>query len=251
MRIAVCGLGRAGKVLARKIIEDDENELCCAICREESLIVNQDVGAVLEMCELGIPVVPISDSVNVMLERQVDVLIDFSNKNMTMKMARLCAEHKISMVVCTTNFEQDELTELKIIGEQAPGGLIYAPNLTIGINLLMEFVERISKMLPDFDFEIIERHRKEKKRVTTTAKLIAERIAREDVPISAVRVGGYVGVHEVTAANENERITIVHESFSREAFANGALMAAKYIVGKSGYYEMYDVIRELEDNMMK
>lgn len=250
MRIAVCGLGRAGKVLARKIIEDGRDELCCAICREESRIVDRDVGTVLEMPELGIPVVPISVSPEVMKERKVDVVIDFSNKNTTLKMAALCAEHNISMVVCTTNFEPEELAELKGIGERASKGLIYAPNLTIGINLLMEFVERISKILPDFDFEIVERHRKEKKRVTTTAKLIAGRIDREHVPISAIRVGGYVGVHEVTAANEHERITIVHESFSREAFANGALMAADYIVGKSGYYEMSDVIRELEEKMM-
>ena len=58
-------------------------------------------------------------------------------------------------------------------------------------------------------------------------------------------------MHEVTAANENERLTIVHESFSRDAFANGALMAARYILGKSGYHEMSDVIQELEDKMMK
>lgn len=54
----------------------------------------------------------------------------------------------------------------------------------------------------------------------------------------------------MTAANENERLTIIHESFSREAFADGALMAASYIVDKKGYYEMSDVIRELETKML-
>jgi 4-hydroxy-tetrahydrodipicolinate reductase len=251
MRIAVCGLGRAGKVLARKIIEDGRDELVCAICREESDIANQDVGTVLGMYELDIPVVPIPAAAGELVKRKADVVIDFSNKNTTLRMAKICAENYISMVVCTTNFEKEELLELKRIGETSEKGLIYAPNLTIGINLLMEFVERISKLLPDFDFEIIERHRKEKKKVTTTARLIAERIDRDNVPISAIRVGGYVGVHEVTAANENERLTIVHESFSRDAFANGALMAARYILGKSGYHEMSDVIQELEDKMMK
>lgn len=250
MRIAVCGLGRAGKVLARKIIEDGKDELCCAICRDESTIADQDVGTVLGMSERGIPVVPISGTAKELVNRDVDVVIDFSNKNTTLKMAKICAENDISMVVCTTNFEQEELEELRSIGEHSSKGLIYAPNLTIGINLLMEFVERISKLLPDFDFEIVERHRKEKKKVTTTAKLIAKRIDRDNVPISAIRVGGYVGVHEVTAANENERLTIVHESFSRDAFANGALMAARYIIDKSGYHEMSDVIQELEDKMM-
>lgn len=251
MRIAVCGLGRAGKVLAHKIIEDGRDELVCAICREESDIANQDVGTVLGMYELDIPVVPIPAAAEELGKRKADVVIDFSNKNTTLRMAKICAENYISMVVCTTNFEKEELLELKRIGETSEKGLIYAPNLTIGINLLMEFVERISKLLPDFDFEIIERHRKEKKKVTTTARLIAERIDRDNVPISAIRVGGYVGVHEVTAANENERLTIVHESFSRDAFANGALMAARYILGKSGYHEMSDVIQELEDKMMK
>lgn len=250
MRIAVCGLGRAGKVLARKIIEDGSDELVCAICREESVIANQDVGTVLGMYELNVPVVRIPVAAEEMRKRKADVVIDFSNKNTTLQIAKICAENHISMVVCTTNFEKEELLELKRIGEASANGLIYAPNLTIGINLLMEFVERISKLLPDFDFEIIERHRKEKKRVTTTAKLIAERIDRDNVPISAIRVGGYVGVHEVTAANENERLTIVHESFSRDAFANGALMAARYILGKSGYHEMSDVIQELEDKMI-
>lgn len=249
MRIAVCGLGRAGKVLARKILEEGKDELCCAICRDGSEAAHKDVGTVLGMYKLDIPIVPISVSAKEMLARNTDVVIDFSNKNATLNIAEICAKNGISMVVCTTNFEKEELAKLKKIGESSEKGLIYAPNLTIGINLLMEFVARISKLLPDFDFEIIERHRKEKKKVTTTAKLIAGRIDRDNVPISSIRVGGYVGVHEVTAANENERLTIVHESFSRDAFANGALMAARYIVEHTGYHEMSDVILELEDRL--
>lgn len=251
MRIAVCGLGRAGKVLARKIIEDDKDELCFSICRETSQSANQDVGEVLGMRELGIPIVPISSSEQAFDKYKVDVVIDFSHKDMTLRMSEICAANNVGIVVCTTNFGQEELEKLKNIGQRTSNGMIYAPNLTIGINLLMEFVERVSLLVPDFDFEIIERHRKEKKKITTTAKLIASRIRRDHIPISSVRVGGYVGVHEVTAANENERLTVVHESFSRTAFANGALMAARYIVGKSGYHEMSDVIQELENKLIK
>lgn len=250
MKIAVCGLGRAGKVLARKIIDDGRNELSFAICRDESKIAGMDVGTVLDMYELGIPVVPISNMSKELENRNVDVVIDFSNKNTTMVIAEKCAEKKVGLVVCTTNFEIEELEKLRHIGAESEGGLIYAPNLTIGINFVMEFVEKISKLLPNFDFEIIERHRKEKKPITTTARMIAGRIDRENVPISSIRVGGYVGVHEVTAASEDERITIVHESFSRNAFANGALMAADYIVDKKGYHEMTDVISELEKKIM-
>lgn len=247
MRIAVCGLGRAGRVLARKIIEDKKDQLCCALCREESSMANDDVGTVLGMPVLDIPILPISEAIPAMIDMGVDVVIDFSNKKTTLRLAELCTKSNISIVVCTTNFEEDELLELRRLGRESGKGLIYAPNLTVGVNLLMDFVQRISRLLPDFDFEIIERHRKEKKKVTTTARMIADRIGRENVPISAIRVGGYVGVHEVTAANENERLTIVHESFSRDAFANGALMAARYIIDKSGYHEMSDVLCELEN----
>lgn len=250
MKIAICGMGRAGKVLVQKIIQDGQDTLCCAVCRDESDNKNQDVGEILGRYKMGIPVVAISEFRSAAGEMDIDVVIDFSHKTTTLRMAEICQAINVSMVICTTNFTSDELQRIKDIGMASEEGVVYAPNLTIGINLLMEFVEKISKMLPDFDFEIIERHRKEKKRVTTTAKLIAERIDREKVPISAVRLNGYVGVHEVTCTNENERLTIVHESFSRNAFANGALMAARYIIGKRGYHEMTDVIHEMERNIM-
>ena len=126
-------------------------------------------------------------------------------------------------------------------------GAVYAPNLTLGINLLMDFASELSETLPsDFDFEIIERHFKEKSRVTATAKIIAEKIGRDDINISSVRLGGYVGIHEVTCANKNERITIIHESFSRQAFADGAVLAANFIKDKTGFYYMSDVVNELK-----
>lgn len=250
MRIAVCGLGRAGRALIHKILTEKKDELCCAVCRDSSEKVGQDIGIFLGMRHLGIPVVPVCAAALELVQRHVDVVIDFSHKSMTLEMARICADHGISMAACTTNFEENELLELKKVAGQSEKGMVYAPNLTIGINLLMEFAGRISRLLPDFDFAIVERHCKDKKKVTTTAKKIADCIDREQVPISAVRAGGYVGVHEVTAANEHERLTIIHESFSRAAFADGALLAAAYIVDRKGYYEMSDVMRELETKML-
>ncbi len=155
------------------------------------------------------------------------------------------------MVICTTNFEGESQKKFDVLINKFKGGIVYAPNLTIGINLLMQFVAKISKILPDFDFEIIERHRKDKPRITTTARLISKSINRGETPISSIRVGGYVGIHEVVAASENERITIEHESFSRNAFANGAMTAANFIYDKDGYYEMQDVINELENKIMQ
>jgi len=243
MKIAVCGLGRAGKALAHKIISDGKDELSLVINREESSTVGKDAGEVLEMYALNVPVVGVNECCSYLEERKVDVIIDFSNKETTLRMLQLLKDKDFSYVICTTNFDENQLELIRDTGACFKKGLIYAPNLTIGINLLMDFVKRLSRIVPDFDFEIVERHSKGKPRVTTTAKVIASKIDREDVPISSVRVGGYVGVHEVVAANKNERITIEHESFTREAFANGALYAARFVTdNKSGYFEMSDAV---------
>lgn len=249
MNIAVCGLGRAGKELARKIILETEHRLIMGICRDGSLSEGKDVGELLGMPENGVLVYSLSECENAL--KDVDVVIDFSGKQTSMKLAPVCHKANKNLVICTTNFTDEEKKYLKDLSEDGSFGLVYAPNLTIGINLLMGFVEKLSRILPEFDFEIVERHRKDKPSVTTTAKLISKVINRGDTPISSVRAGGYVGIHEVTAASEEERITIEHESFSRQAFAKGALLAGEFVVSRKGFYEMKDVIEDLEKKVEK
>lgn len=129
-------------------------------------------------------------------------------------------------------------------------GIVYAPNLTVGVNLLMEFVKKIANVLPDFDFEIIEKHPKDKAKVTATARMISQAINRGEVPIHSVRMNGYVGVHQVISTNGDERITITHESLTRRAFANGAILAAEFIQDKKQFFLMKDVIREIEEKAL-
>lgn len=245
MNIAVCGLGRAGKELARKVILDPAHHLVMGICRDTSQTKGRDIGELLEMAPTETYVYRLSECSQILAEKEVDVVIDFSGKDTSLKLAEICCKVQKNLVICTTNFTDSEQAFLKELGESGQFGLVYAPNLTVGINLLMEFVAKLSRILPEFDFEIVERHRKDKPRITTTARLIAKAIDRGETPISSVRAGGYVGIHEVTAASEEERITIEHESFSRKAFAKGALLAARFIEGKTGYYQMKDVVDDL------
>lgn len=244
MNIAVCGLGRAGKELARKVLSGTSHNLTLGLCRDSSSAVGEDVGELLGMPKTGIRVYKISDCVDAI--KDTDVIIDFSGKQTSLELASVCKKVHKNLVICTTNFTDEEKQYLRVLSENGDFGLVYAPNLTIGINLLMEFVGKLSRILPDFDFEIVERHRRDKPKVTTTAKLISKVINRGDIPISSVRAGGYVGIHEVIAASEEERITIEHESFSRQAFAKGALLAAQFVSDKVGFYEMRDVIVDLE-----
>ncbi len=250
MNIGVCGLGRAGKEMVRMIMKLKEDQLVMAVCREESSTAGRELGELLELPEIGVTIIKLSEIREYSKYVKVDVIIDFSHPSTSLKLADICKELGIHLVICTTNFDEKEQCRLREIGNLGTIGMVYAPNLTIGINLLMEFVEKISRILIDFDFEIIERHGKSKPRPTTTARLISNVINRGDTPISSIRVGGYVGVHEVTAASDYERISIIHESFSRQAFANGALIAAKFIVDKKGLYGMQEVIGNLEEKLI-
>lgn len=251
MNIALCGLGRAGKVFAQQIFNDEKHRLALTVCREESKTAGQDVGTIVGCEEKDLPVVKLSQAPEMLKQTKAEVLIDFSKGDTSMKLLRLCEKTGVNLVICATEFTEDEIAEMREAGERGNFAICYAPNLTIGINLLMQMVRKLSSILPDFDFVIVERHRKEKAPVTTTAKLIAKAARREDMPILSVRAGEYVGIHEVTAANKNERISITHESFSREAFGAGAMLAAEFLQGRKGFFTMEDVINDLENNVLE
>jgi len=108
--------------------------------------------------------------------------------------------------------------------------------------------------LSNYDFQITEIHHKHKKDAPSgTAKKIAAEIQKgikasgnsnenKEIPITAIRAGGVVGKHEVMIIGEDDKIEISHESFSRKAFALGALRAIRFVKGKVGYFEMSDVL---------
>ena len=139
--------------------------------------------------------------------------------------------------------------------------------MSIGINLIIEMCRRAAKTLgEDFDIEIIEKHHNKKLDAPSgTALMIAEALSEErdesefvfdrhsvrrqrqssEIGIHAVRGGTIVGEHEVIFAGNNEIVTLSHSATSREIFANGALKAAEFIVGKpSGLYDMSSLINE-------
>ncbi|WP_026513904.1 4-hydroxy-tetrahydrodipicolinate reductase [Butyrivibrio sp. LB2008] len=246
MRIGVCGTGKAGKEMIMNVIKHNNHELAMVINRATSNDIGKDVGDLIDGKYMNMDVISIEEAVSKVEEKKVDVIVDFSGKETSVKLLELMTGKKINFVICTTNFNNDQWSDFMKNVKYIDGSVVYASTLTVGINLLISYAARLSKVLPDFDFEIIERHKAGKPRPTTTAKKISEAINRGQVHISSVRLGGYVGVHELTAANEVERITVIHESFSREAFAHGALIAAEFGYGKRGYYEMKDVIAEME-----
>ena len=249
MKIAVSGLGRAGKALVEYVTKKAEDEIALAVCRDNSSNAGMSIGKVLGIPGLeDAPVISAGSSDSIKEDESI-CLIDFSDQSFTPRLFDICLEKGWNIVVCTTDHNCVELGRMREIAEREEIGMVYAPNLTLGVNLLLEFTKKLSKVLPDFDFAVVERHRASKPPVSATARMIAAAAVRHEVPIACIRAGGYVGIHEMTAASENERITIEHESFSRSAFANGAILAAHFVADKKGYFTMNDVIAELEQKV--
>lgn len=246
INIGLCGLGKAGRELVQ-YIEYSGNctdfSLTDILCRDESPTAGKSVSEITGIItKNNCTVTPLSEFKN---NNGIKVLIDFSASETSKKLFDLCCKEKINAVICTTAFSEEELSVMKKKTEESKIGVIFAPTLTLGINLLIDFCRKFAKFFPDFSFEIIEKHGKTKSSPTKTAQVISQHIARDDTKISSIRLNGYVGVHEVIATDGYEKISIEHESFSRCAFVRGALFAARYICGKKGFFVMNDVVNNI------
>jgi 4-hydroxy-tetrahydrodipicolinate reductase len=248
INVALCGIGRAGMEVVRTVRETSDFKIAAAFCRENSEKAGKDIGTLASMNESGVYAAEITEADNVLGSTKVDVFIDFSCPEASKMMLNACKSYGIPGVICTTGFTEEDIDWMIKLTWGYKLGIVYAPNVTLGINVLMSVLKTITRALPFFDYQITEIHHNKKRDIPSgTAKRIADTLERElsgssQIPINSVRAGGYIGVHEVMAAGECERISISHESFSRKAFANGALTAAEYIRDKKGWHYMEDVL---------
>ncbi len=248
--IAICGVGRAGLEVVRALRESRKFNIVAAFCRDGSDKAGQDIGELSLTGKMGITATPIAQAKEVFLDTRVDVVVDFSNPEASWKLLNACSVAGVPCVICTTGFTEAELARMQKMAYSARMGVVYAPNVTIGINVLISLLKTVARALPLFDYQITEMHHSRKlDKPSGTAKRIAETLQSElpdipvsPIPINSVRAGGYIGVHEVLAVGEYEKLSISHESFSRRAFAQGALLAAEYVMNRKGWYYMEDVI---------
>ena len=268
IRTCLLGLGRTGMVIAEELLKAPDFKLITAMARPNS----PKKGKVLADYILGGSQLTIQSTdilADEVRRHQWDVSIDFTSPEATLKNARILAEHGVPMVIGTTGFNTMEVYELKNLALKNQVGMVYAPNISLGINLLLTIVKTISRLLPDYDVEITESHHRHKKDSPSgTALKIAHEIAavrkhknhkyihgrkgmhlrdKSEIGIHAIRAGGIVGVHEILFAGESDEIKITHRSYSRKVFAEGALQAARFVTKRIGFFSMEDVIRaELE-----
>lgn len=194
-----------------------------------------------------------------------DVIIDFSNASSTEQLLKYCLKTKTPIVISTTGHSEEQLKLIDDISKQIP--VFRSGNMSVGINLVMDLLQKCAKVLGDgFDVEIIEKHHNQKLDAPSgTALMLADAVAsslpyeaeytydrhekrekrsENEIGIHAVRGGTIVGEHEVIFAGRDEIIEIKHTALSREVFAVGAVDAAVFLAKQTipGKYNMTNVI---------
>jgi 4-hydroxy-tetrahydrodipicolinate reductase len=198
-------------------------------------------------------------------EAEVDVLIDFSLPEGTMKFLPICRQRKIPIVIGTTGLTASQQAEVADTAREIP--IIQTANFSVGINVLLKAVAMVARALgPDYDIDVEETHHRFKKDAPSgTAIALARSICRSlgkdygdvavlgrggicprqpgEIGMHALRVGDTVGEHTVHFGNLGETVHIGHSAHTRDTFVRGALRAAQWLIGrKPGIYDMQDVL---------
>ena len=192
----------------------------------------------------------------------VDCIIDFSHHSLTEQLLGFAVNNNIPLVLATTGQTDEERAAIEEASKKIP--LFFAANYSLGVALLIELAKKAAATMPDAEIEIVEQHHnrkldapsgtalaiaKELQTVRTDAEIVTGRSGMgkrkpTDIGISAVRMGNIVGIHEVLIGTQNQTITLKHEAHSRALFAEGALSAAEFLVGKpAGLYDMKSIVK--------
>ena len=261
VKIGVNGAcGRMGRRIISLLGEQRDCILECAVEMPGHPGLGKDAGLMAGVGELGLP---IAEGVR----GTPDVVLDFSSPAGTLARARECAALGAALVIGTTGLspEQMELIERDVAAKVA---VLVAPNMSVGVNLLLRVVGQVAQALGEgYDVEIVETHHRRKKDAPsgTALKLaqticealgwdpgealvygrqgaVGERPGRQ-LAVHAIRGGDVVGDHTVIFAGEGERLELSHRASSRDVFARGAIRTAMFLAAKApGLYSMEDVL---------
>lgn len=261
MRIAIAGAdGRMGRMLIEAVLQSPDLQLTAALDRPGSASIGQDAGAFLGQ-ETG---AIITDDLGALAH--ADCLIDFTRPEGTLAHLQACIKHGTKCVIGTTGF--DEQGKLAIQAASQKIAIVFAPNMSVGVNATLKLLEMAAKLLNSgYDVEVFEAHHRNKVDAPSgTALAMGEAVAsawgkklndiadwarhgetgaRETgkIGFSVVRGGDIIGDHTVYFCGTGERIEITHRSGSRATYAQGSLRAARYLARKEfGLFDMQDVL---------
>ncbi len=264
VRIGITGCGgRMGRMLVAEVQGTAGCRLAGGAEAPGSPVIGQDLGE-LAGIPGGIGLAATSD--RAALFAASDVVIDFTTPAASLAHAELAAALGKALVVGTTGHDAAQRAALENAAERAP--IVWAPNMSLGVNLLLGLVEQAARRLgPEFDIEIVEMHHRHKIDAPSGTALALGRAAaagREisldghsirsrdgitgerptgDIGFATLRGGDVVGDHTVIFAGMGERLELTHRAANRQIFARGAVRAACWVVGKTpGLYGIRDVL---------
>jgi 4-hydroxy-tetrahydrodipicolinate reductase len=248
INVLLCGCnGKMGKFIRELMAERQDMQIAAGVD-----VVRDDIPA-------KFPVFQTIAEVTV----KSDVIIDFTHHSLTPSVLDYVEKTQIPAVICTTGLDEAIISRMKAMAQTVP--LLRSGNMSLGINLLLDLVQRAATVLEGFDIEVIERHHNQKLDAPSgTAYMLAEAINQvldnsktftygregkdakrqpQEIGIHAIRGGTLVGEHEIIFAGNDEIVTISHSARSRKVFGKGAIQAARFLVSQPpGLYSMKDVL---------
>lgn len=261
-KICIIGAGgRMGKNIATAVYSNSDAEVTGAVDRKESLYINQPVYEVAG-CGKGGAIIS-SDIIE--SAKNADVIIDFTGAEPTYSNLALYEKAGKPVVIGSTGFTSEQKNAIKQLSEKIP--VILAANMSLGVNVALNLIEEAARLLKGYDIELVETHHNKKKDAPSgTAMAMAEAAAKgagldleenavycrhgiigerkpNEIGIQTLRGGDVAGDHTVFFFGQGERIEITHRAHSRQTFAQGAVVAALWLVDKpKGLYSMKNVL---------
>lgn len=263
INIAVTGAaGRMGRALIAASDLNTNTRLAAAIERPGNTLVDSDAG---DLAGLGPLNVSVTDDLTKVID-SFETLIDFTSPESTLQNLETCVQHGKNMIIGTTGI--DDAGKHKIRSAADTIGIVFAPNMSVGVNLCLKLLDTAARILGDeVDIEVIEAHHRHKVDAPSgTAIRMGEVVAnalgrdlsdcavygregitgardRKTIGFETIRAGDIVGDHTVLFAADGERVEITHKASSRMTFANGAVRAANWLHQQpAGLYDMQDVL---------
>ncbi len=253
--------GRMGRLLVSMIAADPQHTLVGALEADASGVIGRDVGEVAGVSRLGVSITSDYGAI----ARPDTVTLDFTNAAASVSHLEVAASSGAAIVVGSTGFTPELEARARQLAPRTR--TIIAPNMSLGINVLLKITAEVAAILENFDAEVLELHHRTKVDAPSgTALALAQAIAqarkiefqpnavfgREGITgvrpqaaigVMALRAGDAVGDHMVIFGGQGERLELIHRAQSRESLARGALRAAAWLENqKPGLYSMRDVL---------
>lgn len=262
LKVVIAGCtGRMGQALLESVFADTDLKLHGALDRAGNPQQGRDAGELFGKHST----VTITDNIDEAL-KNADVLVDFTRPEASMQYLAACEKANVKLVIGTTGFSAEEKAIIANTAEKI--SIVFAPNMSVGVTLLINLVEQAAKVLAEgYDIEVVEMHHRHKvdapsgtalrlgeaaahgigKTLSECAVYAREGVTGEreagTIGFATLRGGDVVGDHTVVLAGIGERVELTHKASSRATFALGALRAAKFLADKkTGLYDMQDVL---------